>query len=626
MKKKLLIPGLWNSMMAIVISLIGLSSNLSAQNIIPFDTAHWDLSAAQITTHEGQNALVGAAMVKDVVFENGIIEVDINAKERVRSYPGIVFREQGNGSNERVYLRPHRSPYYEDVVQYAPSFNGVDSWQLYNGAGKSATADIIPNTWEHLKIIVVGNKASVYLNDDAQPVLEITDLKHGTSKGAIGLSSPVTGAAYYANFSYTPIDTMISPDAINEDRMPGMVTSWELSNPFPLAKADFNHYPTSDFQASRSWQPVTPDGSGLVDISQYYPRASRAGDAILAKTTITVDQDTLMRMGIGYSDYITVYLNQTPLFFGNSAYRSRDKSFLGIVGYNDNLFLPLKKGANELMVQVGETMGGWAFACRDENAVYLAPGIAKQWEIKGPVAMPEAVAYDPEKEVCYVSNYFNEGKEYISKVSSAGEMLDSAWVDGMVMPTGLCVSGDVLYVVDRTGLHRINTQTGEKIDKIALPGLLVPNDVTMDAEGVLYISDTRGNSLYRYVDGTLEQWLGPDVLSGPNGLLADGNHLLIGQNESLLMVDTQNKENRIELATFDGGSNIDGVQPEKPGIYLVSDFNGKLYRVTTSGEKTLLINTSVPGDWTADFAYDPDTKMIIIPTVYANTLIGYSMP
>ena len=84
---------------------------------------------------------------------------------------------------------------------------------------------------------------------------------------------------------------------------------------------------------------------GIVDISRYYPRKSGAADCIFAKTIISVDKDTLMRFGYGYSDFITVYLNKQPIFLGVSSYQSRDKSFLGIVGYFDNLFLPLKKDA-----------------------------------------------------------------------------------------------------------------------------------------------------------------------------------------------------------------------------------------------------------------------------------------
>ncbi len=85
------------------------------------------------------------------------------------------------------------------------------------------------------------------------------------------------------------------------------------------------------------------------------------------------------KMNLGYSDEVSVYLNGTPLFHGASAYRQRDPSFLGIVGLFDAVYLPLKKGENELTLLLTETMGGWGFVVQDATAVYEAPGVAEAW-------------------------------------------------------------------------------------------------------------------------------------------------------------------------------------------------------------------------------------------------------
>ena len=48
-----------------------------------------------------------------------------------------------------------------------------------------------------------------------------------------------------------------------------------------------------------------------------------------------------------------------------SAQNFRDPGFLGIVNpENDAVYLPLKKGTNELMLAVSELGGGWGFICR----------------------------------------------------------------------------------------------------------------------------------------------------------------------------------------------------------------------------------------------------------------------
>ena len=46
----------------------------------------------------------------------------------------------------------------------------------------------------------------------------------------------------------------------------------------------------------------------------------------------------------------------------------RDPDFLGIVNLdNDMLYIPLKKGHNELVLAVSEIGGGWGFICRLEE-------------------------------------------------------------------------------------------------------------------------------------------------------------------------------------------------------------------------------------------------------------------
>jgi len=46
---------------------------------------------------------------------------------------------------------------------------------------------------------------------------------------------------------------------------------------------------------------------------------------------------------------------------------SRDYRFLGTIGFFDQLFLPLKKGSNELWFVVSENFGGWGVKAKLEN-------------------------------------------------------------------------------------------------------------------------------------------------------------------------------------------------------------------------------------------------------------------
>lgn len=594
----------------------------SQSNSMDFNEEQWDLSRAKTVEHLGRTTVMGTALLKDIEFKNGIIEVDIATLEKSRSYPGISFRMKDQLNYERVYIRPHRSPFYDDALQYAPVSNGVDSWQLHYGIGETASIDIPGNTWNHLKIIVAGNQAQVFWNDDEQPALIIQPLEHGENSGNISLSGPMDGSAYFSNFSYERIDSLSLPPLVPKNVVVGIITDWELSEPLLLKDTDFSKHPDNELLKKTMWTKVKSDGKGLVIISKYNSRKSRLGDCIYARTIINVEKDTLMKIGFGYSDYITIFFNGLPIFFGNSNYQSRDKSFLGIIGYNDNIFLPLKKGDNELLILVGESMGGWGFCFRKEDEIFIDENLKKLWSLKDSLSLPESVVYDELNEVCYVSNYFNDGNEYISKISTTGEVIEKEWIKGVRMPTGLDIDKNYLYVVTRVGLLIIDISKSEIINTIKLNDMIQPNDVAVAADGSIYISDMPGDAIFRYKEGKLEKWLGN--IDKPNGLLIIGSELLIGHNEKLSSANTSDKS-RKPIAELERGALIDGIQLDGKGNYLISDYNGKLYSITPSGQKKVLLNTATPGNNIADFLYIKSKKLFLIPTFSTNSIDAYKM-
>jgi hypothetical protein len=129
------------------------------------------------------------------------------------------------------------------------------------------------------------------------------------------------------------------------------------------------------------WQPVEAEPPGLVVIYRYreapHPKVSFATDfskrlepqpgmkLVYARTSIESDRDEVKKVLIGYSDDVSVFLNGNILFRGRSAQNFRDPAFLGIVNpENDLVYLPLKKGSNELVLAISELGGGWGFICR----------------------------------------------------------------------------------------------------------------------------------------------------------------------------------------------------------------------------------------------------------------------
>lgn len=595
---------------------------ISAQKTaVDFTPEHWDLNQAKVVEHLGRTALMGTAFLKDASLRNGVIEVDVATTARSRSYPGLLFRVQDAGNYERVYVRPHRSPFYDDVLQYGPVFNGVDSWQLYNGAGLTAALDVLPDRWNHLRVVVAAGQAQVFWNDLPAPALAIAELARGEAGGGIGLSGPLDGTAFFSDLRWTADEGLALPPPPPRPPMPGILADWELSAPFPALGVEFTQYPAERI-ASAAWTPAAADRRGMVDVSRLHPRGSRAGDCILARTRLAAEDDGVLRVQFGYSDMVTVFLNGRPLYSGNSIYQSRDRSFLGIVGYQDELFLPLRRGENELLLLLGETSGGWGFCFRRGDKVFVHPALRREWELRSGLALPEAAACDPATGDCFVSNYFNEGREYISRVSAAGQLIEREWLAGLRMPTGMLVKGNMLYAVDRTGLNLIDIRGKKIVKTIPLPGVRMANDVAVDRRGNLYISDTAAGIVFRLRGEALEPWR--NGLERPNALFCEKNRLLVGQNGKLVAVDLESGEAH-DLARFDSGANIDGVEPDGRGGYLVGDHNGRLYRLSAAGGTTLLLDTSTPGGKIADFAYVPKRRLLIIPTFDGNALTAYSL-
>jgi hypothetical protein len=135
--------------------------------------------------------------------------------------------------------------------------------------------------------------------------------------------------------------------------------------------------------ASISWQDVEAEPPGLVALYRYrdapHPRVSFQSDwstrlqpqqgmkVLYARTTVVSDRAQTKRLALGYSDDVVVFLNGRILYRGRSPQAFRDPGFLGIVSAdNDAVYLPLKKGKNELVLALSELGGGWGFVCRLE--------------------------------------------------------------------------------------------------------------------------------------------------------------------------------------------------------------------------------------------------------------------
>lgn len=256
--------------------------------------------------------------------------------------------------------------------------------------------------------------------------------------------------------------------------------------------------------------------------------------------------------------------------------------------------------------------------------------LVKVWETDSTLRVPESVLYDPKGNILYVANIVGKGDSldgdgFISKVSVDGKIENLKWTTGLNAPKGMGIHKNRLYVTDVYRLVAINLsngqaeQTWDATDKKAFL-----NDVTVDKEGTVYVSDNRNNKIYRLKDDKWEVWIDGGEINNPNGLLAVGTKtLMVGSTKigALQSLDVATKK-LTKLA--DGMANTDGIVAVKKD-FIVSDWNGRIFYITANGEKQQLLDTRTEKVNSADIDYVPGKKLVVIPTFFKNKLVAYRL-
>lgn len=349
---------------------------LHAQTI-PFDSNRWEIDAreSRIEEYLGRQSLFlkgGLALVKDSKFLNGVIEFDI-AFSPDRTFVGAIWRVQDKQNYEEFYFRPHQSG-NPDANQYTPVFNDNAGWQLYYGEDYAAPTRYRFNEWMHVKIVVAGKQAEVYIMDMETPALFIPELKFEPASGQVGLSAGNNNPAHYSNFSFTSLE---APALKGKAKPPkpapkGLITAWSVSSGFPEKSLQGKFKLSEPDKAGLTWKKLECEATGIANLSRLLPLNEQSNTAF-ARLIINSEREQIKEIKYGFSDRVCVYLNDHLLYAGTDNFVSRDYRFLGTVGLWDALYLPLKKGRNELWLAISENFGGWGVvaAIEDMNGVQI---------------------------------------------------------------------------------------------------------------------------------------------------------------------------------------------------------------------------------------------------------------
>lgn len=305
----------------------------------------------------------GIALLPDVLFENGTIEVEVQVSSH-RSFVYVRFRDHGDGNWEEIYLRPHKSN-LPDALQYTPAIAGASQWQLFHGETGTAGVPLPAEQWIDLRLEISGRRLAVFVGNEDEPRLVIARLTHEPGAGTLSLRSFIPRGseapfgARFRNLKVTPDRTTfdfgrVEPSA---EQDPLLVRQWQASPAFAIEDKLYEQLPAVDESAWTS-VPTEPDGSVLLH-RLGRPDQARAYGRVL-RLRIEAERELTKTLDLGFSDAVSVFLNGRPIVALDQSYRFDRPRVQGVMGlHQSRLYLPLDQGANELRLVVTESFGGW---------------------------------------------------------------------------------------------------------------------------------------------------------------------------------------------------------------------------------------------------------------------------
>lgn len=255
-------------------------------------------------------------------------------------------------------------------------------------------------------------------------------------------------------------------------------------------------------------------------------------------------------------------------------------------------------------------------------------------------AGPEAVRYDPDQDVWFVSNFGEDaddqrdGNGFISRVDAATDEIASLrFAVGtdqhpLHMPRGMYLAGDTLWVADVDGIHGFDRRTGEALAFVDFtsfePGFL--NDITAGPDGTLYVTDTGRSAVYSVRGGEVAEELAADpAIGNPNGITWDA------EREVLVLVPWEPGHpihawapGSTDVMSVGAGTpgRLDGVEVVDGRLLVASQTDSTLQLADGAGTRAVI---RVPGS-PADIAVDTSRRRVAVPYIALDRVDVWRLP
>jgi hypothetical protein len=276
----------------------------------------------------------------------------------------------------------------------------------------------------------------------------------------------------------------------------------------------------------------------------------------------------------------------------------------------------------------------------------LAADATPAWTAKG-FKQPESALYVAAEKAIFVSNLngapdAKDGNGFISRLDDSGKIVKLEWVSGLDAPKGMAYAQGKLFVADLEQLVVIDVKSGAIDKRYRAPGAPGLNDISLEPRSHFkgqvaraYVSDLFGNAIWYLGDNKFSQLVADPAFEAPNGLLVEGETLVIANWGTLTGNGFETSEpGRLKVMKLDEEGiadrfsaiplgNLDGLESDGKGGYWVSDWlAGRIYRVKSDGSASVALQLE---QGTADIGLVPG-KWLLVPMMLNDEVRAYALP
>lgn len=253
--------------------------------------------------------------------------------------------------------------------------------------------------------------------------------------------------------------------------------------------------------------------------------------------------------------------------------------------------------------------------------------LKKLWETPDILTTSESVCYFPDDHSLFVScingnPVDKDGNGFISKISLSGDIIMQKWIEGLNAPKGMGLYKNLLYVTDIDRIVLIDVTTSEIVEEFQIKDAKFLNDIAIDQEGNVFITDMATNKIHLLSNNKVETWFEDSEIISPNGLLVSKSDLVVGTKNGIFHIRLKDKK-FWHMVKNTGG--IDGIKIFQENNYIISDWSGKVQLVNMEDEPIELLNTTDQGINAADFEFISESNWIFIPTFGNNRVMAYEL-